>query len=176
MSRWNLLVAAGLLGACVNPVWGQTTPAASKDGIAAIEGYKGTWKLRADSLNTAHSKAGHDENEIRNDCWRSGSYYACNQYVDGDSKILLVFTFDAAKKIYTSYLVPADGSAAASGHLEIQGDTWIYPWENNEDGHTVYYRVVNVFKSPRSIEYRREFSTDKVNWVVMAHGSEVRTD
>jgi hypothetical protein len=41
-------------------------------------------------------------------------------------------------------------------------------------GHPVYYRVVNVSKSPRLIEYRREFSTDKVNWVVMTRGNEIR--
>lgn len=175
MSRRELLVAAVILGGSFSPVWAQPAPV-SKDGIAAIQAYKGTWKLKADTLDTAHSKARHDESEIRNDCWRSGGYYACNQYVDGDSKILLVFTFDSTKNLYTSYLVPADGNAPSSGHLEIQGDTWIYPWESTEDGKTVYYRVVNVFKSPRLIEYRREFSTDKVNWVVMARGNEVRTD
>ncbi len=175
MSKCDSFVAAALLVASLSPAWAQPATASSTYGVAAIEAYKGTWKLNSDSLNTAHSKAGHDENVIRNDCWRSGDYFACNQYVDGESKALLVFTFNAAKNIYTSYVVPADGSPASSGHLEIQGDTWIYPWETSEEGHTLYFRVVNVFKSPSLIDYRREFSTDKVNWVVMARGTEVKS-
>ena len=174
MSHCKFILTAILAGGAI---WAgaQAQPSPAGDGIAAIQAYRGTWKLKADSIDTAHSKAGHDENEIRNDCWRSGGYYACNQYVDGESKILLVFTFDAGKRIYTSYQIPADGSAASSGLLEIQGDTWIYPWQSTEDGHPIYYRVVNVFKSPKLIEYRREFSADKVNWVVMSRGSEIWT-
>lgn len=175
MSYYKFILTAIVAGSAIG-VGAQSQPSPAGDGIAAIKAYQGTWKLKADSFDTTHSKARHDENEIRNDCWRSGNYYACNQYVDGESKILLVFTFDADKKIYTSYLIPADGSAASSGTLEIQGDTWMYPWQSTEDGHTTYYRVVNVFKSPKLIEYRREFSADKVNWVVMSRGSEIRTN
>jgi hypothetical protein len=174
MSKLYLFVALAFSSACPHLVCAQTTAGSQGEPIAAIRAYEGTWKLKSDTLETPHSKAGHDEKEIRNDCWRSGGYYACNQYVDGDSKILLVFTFDAGKKIYTSYLVPADGRPASSGVLQIQGDTWIFPWENTEEGHVVYYRVVNVFKSPKLIEYRREFSTDKANWTGMDRGTEVK--
>lgn len=174
MLKRSLVLGFAFFCASLQPGWAQSAPTPQTDAIAVIRLYDGTWKLKSDSLDTARSKAGHVENEIRNDCWRSGAYYACNQYVDGDSKILLVFTFDASKNVYTSYLVPADGSPASSGRLEIQGDTWIYPWQITEGGNVIYYRVVNTFKSPQQIEYRREFSTDKSNWVVTDRGTEVK--
>jgi hypothetical protein len=144
-------------------------------GIGAIKAYEGTWKFSSVSLDTPYSKAGKDEKVLRNDCWRSASYYVCNQFVDGVSQLLIVYTYDQQRNVYTSYLVPLDGTAASSGTLEINGDTWTYPWEVTENGSKVYVRVVNVFKSPESILYRREFSRDKVNWTVMATGNEVRT-
>ncbi len=149
-------------------------PATSAAGIAAIEVYKGTWKFSSVTLDTAHSKAAKDEKVLRNDCWRSAGYYACNQFLDGKSQDLIVFTYHPDRNLYTTYIVPLDGSAASSGTLEIRGDTWTYPWEATEHGATVYYRVVNIFTSRNSIQFRSEFSTDKVTWTPTATGSEVR--
>ena len=102
------------------------------------------------------------------------SLFACNQYVDGVSKALLVFTYDAAADRYTSYPIPADGSEAGKGTLVIQGNTWTYPWEVKDGGKTTYFRVVNVWAKPDRIEFRQEFSTDKVTWTEMAHGVETK--
>jgi hypothetical protein len=147
---------------------------AAGDGIAAIEAYKGTWKFSSVTVETPHSKAGKDEKVLRNDCWRSGGYFACNQFLDGVSQDLIVFTYHEDRKLYTTYIVPLDGSAPSSGTLEIRGDTWTYPWEVTQNGSTVYYRVVNVFQSPSSIQFRSEFSTDKQKWTATATGTEVR--
>ena len=170
----RLSASALILSVVLTQVHAQDPARNPNKGIAAIRAYEGTWKLHIDTLETAHSKAGHEDKVLRNDCWGSGSYYACNQYVDGDSKVLLVFTFDADRQAYTSYQIPLDGSPASAGRLEIQGNTWSYPWGGAEDGHPVYYRVVNVFKSQALIEYRKEFSVDKMTWVVLARGSEMK--
>lgn len=171
-----ILAAALTIAACVQgsaqPPQSPATP--SSAGIAAIEAYKGTWKFSSVTLDTPHSKAAKDERVFRNDCWRSAGYYACNQFLDGKSQDLIVFTYDPDKNLYTTYIVPPDGSAAHSGTLEIHGDTWIYPWESTEKGTTTYFRVVNVFKSPTSIQYRSEFSTDNQTWTPTATGTESR--
>jgi hypothetical protein len=148
------------------------TSAHAADGIEKIAAYAGTWKIVIDHVATPYSKAGHEESTLRNDCWRSGGYFACNQYVNGESKVLLVFTYDAEADRYTSYPVPPDGSAAGKGVLEIHGNTWTYPWETKDGEKTTYFRVVNVFTAPDTIEFRQEFSTDKVTWTPMAHGRE----
>jgi hypothetical protein len=174
MKRWS--PASGILALLCHMVLpAQSHPQKVTGDVTVLQAYEGTWKLVIDNVETTYSKASHEEKLLRNDCWHSGGYYACNQYVDGDSKVLLVFTFDVTKQIYTSYQIPVDGSAASAGSLEIRGDTWTYPWEGVESSHPVYFHVVNVFKSPAEIEYRREFSTDKMNWVIMAKGKETRT-
>ena len=170
----HLLIAATLILAACIPGAAQSPSAPPNKGIAAIEAYKGTWKISTVTLDTAHSKAAHDEKVLRNDCWRSAAYYACNQFLDGTSQALLVFTYHPDKNLYTSYVIPQDGSAAHSGTLEIHGDTWIFPWEVTENGTTVYYRVVNIFTSRNSIQFRSEFSTDKQTWTPTATGTELR--
>ena len=83
-------------------------------GVDAITAYSGTWKVQGEHFATAYSQAGKEERTLRNDCWKSGAYYACNQFVDGESKVLLVFTYNDKEKMYTSYQIPQGGAAAGS--------------------------------------------------------------
>ena len=141
-------------------------------GIEKIAAYAGSWSIHIEHLATPYSKANDEHTQLRNDCWRSGGFFACNQYVEGVSKALIVFTFDATSGHYTTYPIPTDGSPAGSGRLEIQGNVWTFPWESKDGEKTTYFRVVNVFTAPDTIEYRQEFSTDKVKWTLMGHGLE----
>ena len=143
-------------------------------GVAAIWAYNGAWQTESDTFDTAHSRAGHEKATLRNSCWMDGAYLACNQYVDGDSKVLLVFTYSEKDKSYTSYQIPSDGGQAGTGKLVIEGNVWTFPWQSTEDGATTYYRVVNTFTTPQRIEYRREFSTDQAHWTVMARGTTLK--
>ena len=143
-------------------------------GIEKIAAYAGSWSIHIEHLATPYSKAGDEHTQLRNDCWKSGGFFACHQYVDGVSKAFIVFTFDAASGHYTTHSIPADGRAAGSGRLEIQRNVWTFPWESKEGEKTIYFRVVNVFTAPDTIAYRQEFSTDKVTWTLMGHGLEKR--
>jgi hypothetical protein len=143
-------------------------------GIDAIMAYAGTWKVQGERFATAHSDAGKEDTTLRNDCWKSGAYVACNQYVNGDSKVLLVFTYNDQQKMYTSYPIPQNGEPATSGRLQIVGNIWTFPWQVTERDSTVYFHVVNVFTSSDHIDYAQEFSTDNVHWTMMAKGSETR--
>lgn len=149
-------------------------PASKAAGIDAIRVYEGSWQITIEHLDTAHSKAGSEKTSLRNDCWKSGGYFACNQYVNGESQVLLVFTYNPAKNVYTSYNIPQGGKDAGVGTLLIDGDTWTYPWESSEGGKKTWYRVVNVFSGPDRIAFRQEFSEDNVHWTVMARGDERR--
>jgi hypothetical protein len=144
-------------------------------GIDAIRAYEGTWDVNIEHLETAHSKASREHTSLRNDCWKSGGYFACNQYVDGESKVLLVFTYNQDKNEYTSYPIPAGGGDAGRGTLRIDGNVWTFPWQVKEGDTTTYFHVVNVFSAPDRIEFRQEFSSDNVHWTVMAKGMETRT-
>ncbi|HEV2215498.1 MAG TPA: hypothetical protein VGR64_09425 [Terracidiphilus sp.] len=143
-------------------------------GIDAVQAYRGTWKVETEHFNTAHSKAGQESRTLHNDCWRSGGYFACNQYVDGDSKVLIVFTYDATAKVYHSYQIPQGGGEPGHGTMTIAGNEWTFPWQMKDGDTTTYFRVVNVFDGPDRIEYRQEYSPDKVHWTSMARGTETR--
>jgi hypothetical protein len=147
----------------------------STGGIDAIMSYAGTWKVSGERFPTAHSDAGKEENTLRNECWKSGGYVACNQYLNGESKVLLVFTYNEVTKIYTSYPIPKDGEAAGAGRLQIVGNVWTFPWEVTQSGVTTYFHVVNVFRDRDHIDYAQEFSPDNVHWTKMAQGTETRT-
>jgi hypothetical protein len=151
-------------------------PASGKPpGIDAIRAYEGSWDVSVEHFDTAYSKASKEKSSLRNDCWKSGGYFACNQFVNGESKALLVFTYDAAKNVYTSYPIPFDGSSAGLGKLLIEGNVWTFPWESKDGDKTTYFRVVNVFATPDQIEFRQEFSTDNVHWTLMAKGLDKKT-
>ncbi|MGD0628800.1 MAG: hypothetical protein ABR987_05580 [Terracidiphilus sp.] len=151
---------------------GRVAPAEQAAGIDVICAYAGTWNIEIDHFDTANSKASHEKTLLRNDCWKSGGYFACNQYVNGESKVLIVFTYNAKDNVYTSYQIPPDGSAAGSGTLLIDGNTWTFPWQSKDGDKTTYFRVVNVFTAPDRIEFRQEFSTDQAHWTLMAKGLE----
>jgi hypothetical protein len=150
-------------------------PADKPAGIDAIRAYEGTWDVTMEHFDTTHSKASREHTSLRNDCWKSGGYFACNQYVDGESKVLLVFIYDQAKNEYTSYQIPPGGGEAGHGKLLIDGNVWTFPWQTKEGDTTTYFRVVNVFGSADRIESRQEFSTDNAHWTVMARGTDTRT-
>ena len=94
-------------------------------GIETVLAYAGTWKVTGERFATAHSDAGKEDTTLRNDCWKSGGYVACNQYVNGESKVLLVFTYSDLTKMYTSYPIPRDGEAVGWA-ASIVGNVWTF--------------------------------------------------
>jgi hypothetical protein len=150
------------------------TPTQTPTGIDTIMAYAGTWKVHGERFQTQHSDAGKEDTTLRNDCWKSGAYVACNQYVNGDSKILLVFIYNDKQKMYTSYQVPQTGDPATSGKLQIIGNIWTFPWQVTQGETTTYFHVVNVFNGADRIDYAQEYSVDNVHWTTMAKGSETK--
>jgi len=137
--------------------------------------YAGVWKVETDHFDTPYSKMSHVSSTVKNVCWRSGGYVACNQMVNGESTVLLVFTYVEKQNSYTTYQIPQGGGEPGSGKLFIDGNTWEFPWKVTGQGSVTYFRVVNVFTAPDQIEYRQEFSADKEHWTVMAKGTEKKT-
>jgi hypothetical protein len=148
-----------------------TQPTAASLGIDPIMAYAGVWKIETDHFDTEFSKMSHESSSLKNVCWKSGGYVACNQMVNGESKVLLVFTYVEKQNSYTTYQIPQGGGEPGSGKLFIDGNTWEFPWRVTGDKIT-YFRVVNVFVAPDRIEYRQEYSADKEHWTVMAKGTE----
>src|SRR5271165_3401419 len=150
----------------------QSVPS-SLDKVAA---YAGTWKTEIEHLDTKFSKARKESIGIRNDCWSTEGYFACHQFIDGKPSALLVFTYNAKDDVYKSYVIPSDGGDVNTAKLLIKGNVWTFPWEDKDEaGKTYYFQVVNVWSGPNTIEYRREFSEDKVHWTLAAKGHESKS-
>ena len=122
-------------------------------------------------VDTPYSKTGKESSTLVNDCWKSGVYVACRQIVNGDPKVLIVFTCKDDHNC-TSYQIPPDGGESGLGKVVLDGGTWTFPWSVTENGKTTFFRVVNVWTSARTIDFRREFSTDQQHWTRMASGRE----
>ena len=148
-------------------------PPSTSAGIDVIMAYAGTWKVQGERFATAYSNAGKEDTTLRNECWKTGAYVVCNQFVNGDSKVLLIFTYNDQQKMYTAYHVTQNGDPAAPGRLQIVGNVWTFPWQVTAAGSTTYFHVVNVFTGDH-IQYQQEFSTDNVHWTTMARGSETK--
>jgi hypothetical protein len=145
-------------------------------GLDKLAAYAGTWQTETGHFETLFSKAGKNSATIKNDCWRSGDYYACHQYVDGQSKVLLVYTYDSKADTYTVYPIVTGDHDIQPAKLIIRGNVWTFPWETKEKGRTTYFHVINVFTAADTISYREEYSMDKVHWYPMAQGYEKRVD
>ncbi|HKF49022.1 MAG TPA: hypothetical protein VKB38_16815 [Terracidiphilus sp.] len=165
----SFFVMTLLLSAAGSALAAQTAPT----GVDAIWAYAGTWKSETQNLDTQYSKASREAATLHNDCWKSGAYVACRQIVNGDPKVLLVFTCKDDHNC-ASYQIPQDGSEPGHGKLQLDGATWIFPWSMTDAGKTTYFRVVNVWSSLTTIEFRREFSIDQVHWTQMATGHETK--
>jgi hypothetical protein len=144
---------------------------AGAGGVEVLSAYTGMWKSEVTSFDTAYSKAGKRSSTLRNDCWRGGDYFACHQIVDGESKALVVFTFDQ-KNNYSSYPITIGTDTVHAGTLVITDKTWTFPWEISENSKTMHFRVVNVFVTPNTIDYSKEYSEDGQHWVTMEKGRE----
>ncbi|MDE2091588.1 MAG: hypothetical protein KGJ08_06800 [Gammaproteobacteria bacterium] len=168
MNKPCVITALIFIFVCASPVLGTPLPT----GLEKIAVYAGTWITETGHFATPYSKVGKDSATIKNDCWRSGDYYACNQYVNGKSRALLIYTYDAKDNTYTVYPVVAGKDDVQTSKLIIHGNIWTFPWDTKEKGKTTYFRVINVFTAPDTIEHREEYSLDRVHWYPMAQGYE----
>lgn len=144
-------------------------------GIDAVAAYAGSWDVNITHYQTKYSKPRTEHTALHNDCWKTEGYYACDQIVDGVSRALVVFTYDAKQDVYHSYVIPTDGSDAHKGTLLISGSTWTFPMQDKDGDKTVYVRIVNDWESPSTIRFRQEFSYDQKTWTVAARGIEHKT-
>lgn len=172
MNRTCLLLVSAFIALLASTAVAAPLPT----GLDKLQMYAGTWKAEIGHLDTPYSKVGEDSTTIKNDCWRSGDYYVCNQYVDSKQKVLLVYTYDAKDNTYTVYPIMAGVDTVQPGKLIIHANAWFYPWETTEKGQTTYFHVIHIFTAPDTIEYREEYSRDQRHWAPMAQGFENKID
>lgn len=135
--------------------------------------FAGTWKSDSQTFDTPYSKAGTSSSTLVNQCWKAGQFFICNQSVNGESRVLLVFAYKGGDTFGVTY-VPADGSHSISGTVLVAGGVWTYPGQQTKLGQTTYFRTVNIYGNSDNLDYREEYSQDQQTWTLMAKGHETR--
>jgi hypothetical protein len=138
-------------------------PAASlSQNYDALRVYAGTWDV--------NRKGAPKPDRLVNECNLLGTYFACQQTLNG--KVMALILFIPREKAGTFYTqaVLTDGSAVGKGQLEIEGDRWTF--FSTEGGST--YRTTNVFSGKDRIRFESAESADGKSWKITASGDEKR--
>ena len=140
--------------------------------LAAIAVYNGAW-----TVNSPHTMAGPGKpDHLVNHCALTGSFYACEQVVNGKTMALILFVAaDQPGHFYTQPILP-DGHAVGRGDLtiahEAKGDHWTFTSKDAEANRTTWYRTENYFPGPGKIHFEQFESIDGTNWVEKNSGDE----
>lgn len=137
--------------------------------------YHGTWDAEVRTLDTAWSKAQTQRWTIANWCSQMREFYACRQTFNGGPPTLTVYSFTPDDATHSSVMLGLDGKVLQSGSLTAHGETLTFPWEATDtDGTRRYFRILNTWRGPDCIDFRKEVSTDGTTWHLIASGLERR--
>ena len=155
-----------------------SAPAASASpaDVTVFARYAGTWKVELTHVQTPYSKASSETMTVRNDCWHSEIFYVCDQIIDGAPKALIVFFYNGEDKRFGSFPITARSDVVHPGDVTVDGNTITFPWQINDNGKGIYMRIVNVFKTADTMDFRQEYSEDGQKWIPMATGVEQKVD
>jgi hypothetical protein len=157
-----------ILGLLLTALFGQAA-AKPADPYASLRLYDGGWTVTMrDSAGKTHTDS------LVNACHLFGSYFACQQTVNGKVGALVIYVRgDAPGQFYTQNVLP-DGRAAGRGELRIEGGRWTYLGHDEENGKTTWYRTTNDFTGKDRIHFESATSTDDKTWTVNMSGDDVR--
>lgn len=130
--------------------------------------YNGSWQV-------TRNKSASPE-QLVNQCTVIGTYFACQQTVNGSPSELLIFVPAKAAGKYFTQSVNPDGRAGGRGELDISGDKWVFSSTWDAGGRTVYYRTTNTFSGKDHIHFEQSESGNNRDWTVKATGDEVRSE
>lgn len=150
----------------------RTVLGVDNDPYAPLKLYDGSWEVK---VSVPEPKTDH----MVNHCALTGLFYSCEQVVNGKTGALVVFlpvgkTSSGAQE-YRTQPLSADASAAGEwGHLTIDGNNWVYSWDNGDAKKLVHWRVTNHFTGKDKIHFEVQNSEDGTNWKTQTAGDEFR--
>ncbi len=140
---------------------------AADDPYASLRLYDGSWEVRNGSNSAKPDR-------LTDHCTLVGTYFVCQQSVNGKVGALLVFVPTATPgHFYTDNVLP-DGRSTGRGDLTIDGDRWTYNSKGEREGKTTWYRTVNVFTGSDRIHSEGSESADGEHWTVKRSNDLVR--
>lgn len=146
------------------------TAAVADDPYAPLKLYDGKW----DSTTTIGGK---EVVHIENHCSKPGLFFVCEQMVAGKTEALVVFLpvakLPSGGEEYKTQGLLADASPAGGWNkLTIEGDRWVYSWEDTEGAKKTFWRNVNQFSGTDKIHFEIQRSDDGNTWKTVKGGDE----
>jgi hypothetical protein len=98
--------------------------------------------------------------------------------VPGHPGALVVFLpvakTEAGYEYRTKALITDSAPAGDWGKLTIEGQRWVYSWENTTDGKKIQWRNMNTFTGTDQIHFEIARSDDGQTWKTVKSGDEHR--
>jgi hypothetical protein len=129
--------------------------------------FQGTWLVSRGNTGPAE--------HLENLCAPVGTFFTCQQKVNGAVAGLLIFAPDSRPgHFYTQTILPG-GRATGRDELEISGNRWTFTSSRLDRGKVTYYRNVHTFVTRQQIHFEQAQSTNGKDWTVTATGEQKRT-
>jgi hypothetical protein len=146
--------------------------AASDDPYAPLRLYEGKWEVTT-------TVGGQGVMHLENHCAQTGVFFVCEQSLEGKPGTLVVFLpvnrLPSGGEEYRNTALRPDGSAPGSWNkLVIEGERWIYSWDEEDAGKKTLWRNVNQFFGRDKIHFEVQKSEDGKTWKTVKGGDEKR--
>lgn len=167
--RWT--IGLGLAMFCVLAA-GAAGQSGGGDPYAPLRFYEGVWEVHVSVPEKRTDK-------IVNHCAKTGTFFSCEQEVNGKTTTLVVFlpkgkTASGAQQYRMQALQPDASAPQDWSQLVIDGNTWVYSWDNKEAGKTTHWRNTNRFTGRDQIHFELQSSEDGSTWKTQLEGNEKR--
>ena len=145
--------------------------------LKKLDVWSGQWTTKGKLYDTPHSHAG--EITITMTCaWSAyGGYMICDHLINsraGQRNDLSIFTYNLADKSYKFCGFHQTG-VPRSTPLTIEGNTWSYDADEEENGKKVHVKTINDFSHPGIVTWNTKFSEDGgAHWTLMNEGVDTK--
>ncbi len=146
--------------------------AAGEDPYAPLKLYEGKWEVTT-------TIGGQGVMHLENRCAQTGVFFVCEQSLEGKPGALVVFQpvnkLASGGEEYRNTALRPDGSAPGSWNkVVIEGEQWIYSWDEEDAGKKTLWRNVNQFFGKDKIHFEIQKSEDAKTWKTVKGGDEKR--
>ena len=146
--------------------------AVSDDPYAPLKLYDGKW----DATTTI---GGEGVMHLENHCAQTGVFFVCEQSLEGKPGALVVFLpvnkLAGGGEEYRNTALRPDGSAPGPWNkVVIEGERWVYSWDEEDPGKKILWRNVNQFSGRDKIHFEVQKSEDGKTWKTVKGGDEKR--
>lgn len=164
------LISLVLLSTAVT--FAETKPA-SPPQWKKLSAFLGTWKSHGQLFDTPFSKS-KEVDSTTNCFWsKSGDYMICDQTNSMPAHQLTIYSAGKGGD-FVAYTIGDPGVPPHMTKLTLNGNTWTYSSDFENNGKKTYFRTTNSFTSPEIYTFEAQYSEDGKHWKTMAQGSSRR--